>query len=108
QLRARGLPARRVADHPREIADDENDAMPRALEIPHLPHDDGMPEVDVGRRRVETDLHGERGALRELALQILLVDQIDGAAGERGDVGTGRSHGGRGLYGPGDRRFNEG
>ena len=33
--------------------------MPETLEMPHLPEDDRVPEVKVGRGRVEAHLHEE-------------------------------------------------
>ena len=33
--------------------------MPELLEVAHLPEDDGVAEVEVGRGRVEADLHAE-------------------------------------------------
>ena len=60
ELRARRLLPRRVADHAGEVADQEDDLVPQLLEVAHLPEDDGVAEVEVGRGRVEADLHAER------------------------------------------------
>ena len=81
-LRPRFGPPGRIADHSREVADDENDLVPKILELLHLPHHHRVPEVDVGRRRIETDLDDERldafTRALELLAELFLVDQIDG------------------------------
>ena len=43
--------------------------MTLLLELPQLAEDDGMPEVDVGRGRVDPELDPQRPALGELLLQ---------------------------------------
>src|SRR5207245_4493322 len=70
---------RRVADHPREIADEEDDAVPHLLEVLHLADDDGMAEVQVGRGGVEADLDRERlrGAAGALQLREKLLRADD-------------------------------
>ena len=86
QRRPRGLLAGRVADHPREIADEEDDPVPELLEVLHLPHDHGVAEVDVGSGRIEADLDRERLPARELRLQVVALDEIDRALGEEGQL----------------------
>ena len=49
EARARVVRARRVADHRGEVADEEDDLVPELLELPHLLHQDGVAEVQVGR-----------------------------------------------------------
>ena len=43
--------------------------MAEVLEVLHLPHEDGVAEVDVGGGGVEADLDGERAAEGELRLE---------------------------------------
>jgi hypothetical protein len=43
-----------------------------------------VPEVDVGRRRVEAELDAQRPSLRELARERPLGEAVDGIAGEEG------------------------
>ena len=63
---------RRVADARGEVADDQHDGVAGVLELAQLLQHDGVSEVDVGRRRVDAELHPQRppvrGGLRELAL----------------------------------------
>jgi hypothetical protein len=84
ELRARRFLAGRVADHAGEIADQEDDAMPELLEVVHLADHHRVAQVEVGRRRIEADLDGERTSLapgRDHArLEILRPDDVDAAA----------------------------
>ena len=82
QRRTRGLLPRRIADHPREIADEKNDAVPHLLEVPHLADHHRVPEVNVRRRRIEAHLHRQRLPAQNLRLQIVLLDQVDRSLGE--------------------------
>ncbi len=93
QLRARRLLSRWVADHPGEVAHDENDAVARVLEVLHLADHDRVAEVDVGRGRVKSHLD-RQGPARDLAGEVVLLDQIDCAALEEGDLVGDGSHGG--------------
>ena len=43
--------------------------MPELLELAQLAQDDGVAQMDVRRRGVDAELHAQRPALRELALQ---------------------------------------
>jgi hypothetical protein len=52
----RRAPAR-VADAGRVVADDQHDDVTPILELAQLAKDDGVAEVDVGRRGVEAELH---------------------------------------------------
>ena len=58
----RGLPGR-VADPRGEVADDQDDRVPGVLELAQLLQHDHVAEVDVGRRRVDAELHPQRPAL---------------------------------------------
>ena len=64
--------------------------MPEVLEVLHLPEEHGVAQVQVGRRRVEADLDGERatGVRRafELGLQFGEPDDVDAALGEVGEL----------------------
>ncbi len=59
KLGARGVLSRRVADHPREVADDEDDRVAEVLEGFHLPEDHRVAEVEVRSGGVEARLHDE-------------------------------------------------
>jgi hypothetical protein len=54
--------ARRVADHPGEVADDDDDLVAQLLEVAQLLQHHGVAEVQVGRRRVEPELDLQRDA----------------------------------------------
>ena len=97
QLRARALLAGRIADHSREVADHEDHPVARVLEVAHLAQDDRVPEMDVGRRWVEPDFHGQRSAF-ELSDELLFLDNVHGAAAQQLEIGRAGSHGGSGSY----------
>ena len=56
--------------------------MPQFLELAHLVHDDGMPEVQVGRGGIESDLDAERDIPRQFLAQILLAHEVHDAAAD--------------------------
>ena len=62
----RGGAARRVADAGGPVADDEHRQVAGVLELAQLAEHDGVPQVDVGRRRVDAELDPQRAAQREL------------------------------------------
>ena len=53
QRRPGGVAARRVADHGREVADQENDRVAEVLKLAQLVQYDRMAEMNVGRGRIE-------------------------------------------------------
>ena len=65
--RAGSPSARRVAHARGVVADDQDDRVAEVLELAQLAQDDGVAEVDVGRRRVDAELDAQRPALGELA-----------------------------------------
>ena len=90
ELRARLRAARRVADHRREIADDEDRLMPEVLELPQLREPDGEPEMDVRRRGIDAQLHVERLAAAQLGEEFRLGNDLRGAAFEEFELRFGR------------------
>ena len=60
-LRPRG-----IADHAGEVPDEEGHLVPELLELAHLVEQHRVPEVQVGRRRIEARLHLQRRAALEL------------------------------------------
>ena len=62
QRRARGVAARRVADHRGEVADQEDHRVPQVLQLAHLVQHHGVADVDVGRGRVQAQLDAQRHA----------------------------------------------
>jgi hypothetical protein len=71
QRRAGGVAAGRVADHRREVADQENYLMPQVLQLAHLVQHHRMAEVDVRRGRVQAELDAQRLPGRLRARQLL-------------------------------------
>ena len=69
--------------------------MAEVLELAQLAQDDGVAEVDVGRRRVEAELDAQRPSrARACAASAALGQAVDGVAGEEGGVaGRGSRHG---------------
>ena len=88
-LRSRGrvtdLPGG-VADLRGEVADDEHRGVAELLELAQLAQHDGEAEVDVGRGGVDPELRPERPAGAELAAQVGLADEIDGARAEDAEL----------------------
>src|SRR5439155_5750018 len=56
------------------------------LEMLHLADDHRVPEVDVGRGRVESDLDGDRLPARNLRLEVVALNQVDRAFGQEGQL----------------------
>ena len=75
--------AGRVADHPGEVADQEDHLVPQVLELPHLVEQHGMAQVQVRRGRVETGLDAQRAAELEPGFQLLALEDFVGAAADQ-------------------------
>ena len=86
QARARRRLARRVADHRREVADDEHGGVAEILEQPQPPQHHREPEVNVGRRRVDAELHPQRRTPLELRTQLGFGDDVDRIRGQQLDL----------------------
>ena len=69
-----------IADHAGEVADQELHLMAQLLELAQLVDHHRMPEMQVGRRRVEAQLHAHGRVALELAHQLALDDQFLTAA----------------------------
>ena len=67
--------------------------MAEVLELAELLQDHRVAEVDVGRGGVQAELHAQRTALRELALQLTGREAVDGVAREERGVRGGGDHG---------------
>ena len=46
-----------IPDHPGEIPDQEDDFVPQRLELAQLVNNHGMPDVQIGSRRIKSQLH---------------------------------------------------
>ncbi len=95
-VRAQLVPAGGVADHRGEVADDEDDRVPEVLELPHLLHQHGVAEVQIGARRVEAGLDPERPPGAEALLELGADVEVDDTAAEDLDLAFGGEHA-RGL-----------
>ena len=74
-----GAPAR-VPDARGEVADDQHDHVAGVLEVAQLAQHDRVPEVDVGRRRVDPQLHAQRAPEGQLALERARRQDLRGPA----------------------------
>ena len=85
----------RIADASGEVADDQDRDVAGILELPELVQDDGPSERDVGRGRIEPELHAQGSSERELLLEPALRNDLGGPVLQQGE-GVG-SHGDRML-----------
>src|SRR5262249_23355136 len=88
------VPPRRVADHGREVADDEHDLMAELLESPHAREHERVAQVEIGPVRVEPGLYEERRLLaitpRKTFLQLRRRVDVDRPASHLGELLFGR------------------
>ena len=78
--------AARVADPCGKITDQKNHVVSELLELPQLPHENGVAKVKVRRRRVEARLDAQRLPSRELFSELGFVNQIGRAALENAQL----------------------
>ena len=78
--RSRRVLAARVTDHPREIPDQELDVMAQVLKLAQLVDHHRVTEMQVGRSRVQAELHSQRPSGFELFAQLGFDDQFIAAA----------------------------
>ena len=80
ERRPRHRPSRRVANHPGEVANQKNRRVPQILKVLQLAQHDRVPQMQVGRGRVHSQLHPQRFArgarLLQLCPQIGLADNL--------------------------------
>jgi len=100
QRRAGIVAAAGVADHRREVADEKNDVVAQVLQLAHFVQHHGMPQVDVGRRGIQSQLdtqrHASGAAARQLAHELGLDQQFIAAA--LGDAQVGLDLGSNGGF----------
>jgi hypothetical protein len=72
-----------IADAGREVADHQHGQVPQILEAAHLLQHHGVPQVDVGRGRIEARLDAQRLARlgRALELRLKLLATCTSTAG---------------------------
>src|SRR6185369_15606963 len=87
ELRARLVAPRRVAEHRRRPADDEDRVVAEVLELAQLAQHHGVAEVQVGRGRIEAELDAQRlparDRLREALRELLPLLAVDHAVQEQ-------------------------
>src|SRR5690349_17231375 len=76
QRRASRILARRITDHPREVADQENHMMAELLKLAHLVEQHGMPKMQVGCGRVEAGLYTQDRARAERARELFFDQKL--------------------------------
>ncbi len=88
-----------VADHRRELADQQDRLVPEVLELPHLREQDRVTDVEVGPRRIEARFDAQGLAalsrLLETELELALHVQVDNPAREHGHL---IGNGGKGRH----------
>ena len=82
QRRPRGVLARRITDHSSEIADQKNDVVAELLKLSHLVQQHRVPEMKIGRRGIEPCLDLERTPCCEALAELVLEQNLVGAASE--------------------------
>ena len=87
QLRSCHRASTRIADHRREVADDENGFVSSVLKIPQLRKGDAVAEMNVRRGRIDAQLHAERTAEFQFCVQIFEAEDFGGTAGKEIDIG---------------------
>ena len=90
----------RVPDARGVVADDQHDRVAGVLELAQLLQDDGVAEVEVGRRRVQAELDAQRPARSRAAARERprgqAVDRVAGQVRRRpGGLGAGFGHPGQ-------------
>src|SRR5439155_6143405 len=73
-----------VADPRGVVADDQHDDVTRTLELRQPIENVREAEMDVGRRRVDAELHTQRTIELQLALELVLRQHVDRVAREVG------------------------
>ena len=56
--------------------------MPELLELPHLVDEHGVPEMQIGCRRIEARLDPQRTPTRQFPFQVRREQDLVGTAGE--------------------------
>ena len=82
EARAGGRLAGGVAHLGREVADDQHRGVAQLLELAELAQHHGEAEVDVGGSRIDAQLRAQGTAGFELAAEVGLGDELDGAGAQ--------------------------
>ena len=68
-----------VADHPREIADDENCMVAEVLKLPQFSQNNRVAEMNIRGCRIDPELDAQRPAERKFIAQLIFVNDLRGA-----------------------------
>ena len=79
KLRARGVTAGRVADKSGSVADDKGNLMTQILELAQLAQRNSVAKMDIGSRRVYTQLDVQRLTALKFVHEGLLGHDLSGA-----------------------------
>ena len=82
KLRTGRVAPGRVADERRTVSDDECDLVAKVLELAELAQRDGVADMDVGSRRIDTELDVEGFAALELLEQSAFRHDLRRARGD--------------------------
>src|SRR5437867_2476007 len=99
----------RVPNHAGEIADEEDHLMAHMLKVFELVEEEGVPEMEIRRGGIESGLDAERPPLferrRDLVLELLRGDDLDGPARDEGELPLHFVHGASAVLTNGRKRF---
>ena len=76
QLRPRNRATAGIADHSREITDDKNGLMAKVLKLSQFSQNNGVTEVNIRGRRIDSELYPQRAAEREFVAQFVFADDL--------------------------------
>ena len=83
QRLARLVAARGIADHRGKVADEKNHGVAGVLKIAQFFEHDTVAEMEVGRRRIHSELDSQRAAELEFGPELGRRNDLDSAAGKR-------------------------
>ena len=81
-----------IPDPGGEVADDQDREVSEILELAQFVQNDRMAEVDVGRGRVDAELHPQRPARSSFVRSSSAVDAVDRARGQDPQLLVHRRH----------------
>src|SRR6266403_1520200 len=79
QLRSRGRAPARIADHSREVTDNENRLVAQILEMPQFSQNDRVAQMNVRGGGIDSQLYAQRPPEREFFAQLFFADDLRGA-----------------------------
>ena len=80
EARAHFVLARGIADHRREVADQEDHLVAEFLKLPHFLDQHGVTDMQIRPRRIEPGLDPERSPFRQPIPKLVRLMDLDDAA----------------------------